>query len=153
MYSYGFDELSYIGRSYPYLKVSNPNYLFFDFKETHCNFLKFSYTKLTKFHPFIGVCHKNVTPVHHDKFQIKMVLIIKISKNNEIFERKTSEKWLVKSIIKTNKNTMYDLLSIETGECLVLSKDEIEKQFESKQQVKPENLNDLLTRMALYGPF
>ena len=78
---------------------------------------------------------------------------MKLTKNSEIFERKTCEKWLVKGIIKTNKNTMYDLLSIETGECLVLSKDEIEKRFKNKQQVKPENLNDLLTRMALYGPF
>ncbi|NBT41009.1 MAG: hypothetical protein EBT20_11185 [Alphaproteobacteria bacterium] len=78
---------------------------------------------------------------------------MKLRKKRQIIERKTSDEWQVKAVIRTPKIANYKLQSLRSGECITISKDEFTKRFECKSQPRTADLGELLTRMALYGPF
>lgn len=78
---------------------------------------------------------------------------MRLRKKRQIFERKTSDEWQLKAIIRTPTIANYKLQSLRSGEFITISKDEFKKRFECKSQTHTADLAELLTRMALYGPF
>lgn len=78
---------------------------------------------------------------------------MQLAKKIRIFDRSTSDEWQLKAIITTTTTAKYKLQSLKSGETITLSKKEFKKSFECKPQSQPADLTELLTRMALHGPF